>query len=118
MKRLADLARHRVVTWMAANPKITQATIAKAVGVSQSWVSLYKSGGVEADLDQLDEIARVFGHTLMELLDLRPDPRERELIEAHRALSPENRDLAVKMLRAMIPPTAERARTRERNGGK
>jgi transcriptional regulator with XRE-family HTH domain len=113
MRRLADLARQRVVAWMDANPKITQSTIAKAVGVSQSWVSLYKSGGVEADLDQLDEIARVFGHTLMELLDLRPDPNEQKLIDAYRALSPQNRALAIQTLQAMIPAPRTVKRSRD-----
>lgn len=115
MKRLADLARQRIVTWMAANPKITQNMIAEAVGVSQSWVSLYKSGRVEADLDQLDEIARVFNHTLNELLDLRPDPKERELIEAYRAIEPAKRPLAVEVVKglAVVPVPAP---PRKRNG--
>lgn len=118
MRSLADLARQRITSWMAANPKITQGTVAAAVGVSQSWVSLYKSGGVEADLDQLDAIARVYSHTLFELLDLRPDPKERELIDAYRQLRPEARALSIQMLQSMIPPTASRGRTRGRNGDK
>jgi transcriptional regulator with XRE-family HTH domain len=118
MQSLGDLARHRIVSWMAANPRITQTTIAKAVGVSQAWVSQYKSGDQDADIDQLDAMARVFGHTLMELVDLRPDPKERELIEAYRQLRPEARALAVQMLQTMIPPSAERGRTRARSGDK
>jgi len=115
MRSLADLARQRITAWMAANPRITQATVAEAVGVSQSWVSLYKSGGVEADLDQLDAMARVYNHTIFEALDLRPDPKERELIDAYRQLRPEARALAVQLLLNMIPPPA---RPRGRNGGK
>ena len=103
---------------MDANPRITQGNVAQALGLSQAWVSRYKSGEQEADVDQLAVMARVFGHTIMELLDLRPDPKERELIEAYRALRPEARRLAAEMLQAMIPPTAERARTRPRNGDK
>jgi transcriptional regulator with XRE-family HTH domain len=118
MRGLADLARRRIVSWMDANRKVTQAVIAREVGVSQSWVSLYKSGDQDADIDQLDAMARAFGHTLTELLDLRPDPRELELIEAYRQLRPEARTLAIQMLRAMIPPAAERGRTRARNGDK
>ena len=113
MKSLADRARQRITVWMGANRQITQATIAAAVGVSQSWVSLYKSGGVEADLDQLDAIAGVFGHTLMELLDLRPDPDERDLIEAYRAIAKEHRPVAVRSVQAMaglLPPTPPRKR--------
>jgi transcriptional regulator with XRE-family HTH domain len=114
MKSLADRARQRMTVWMAANRGITQTDIANAVGVSQSWVSLYKSGGVEADLDQLEAMARVYGHTLTELLDLRPDPKERALIEAFRALSPENRDLAIRMLEALVPTALPHARHKER----
>lgn len=112
MRSLAESARHRIVTWMESNKQITQENIARAVGVSQSWVSLYKRGDQDADIDQLDAIARVFGHTLFELLDLRPNPKEQALLDAYRAIRPEGRALAVQMLEAMIPPTAARGRTR------
>lgn len=118
MRRLNDLARQRLVTWLAANPHITQAKLAAAVGRSQTWVSQYKSGDQDADIDQLDALSRVFGHTLLELVELRPDPKERDLVEAFRKLRPEARELAVKMLQTMLPPVAARGRTRERNGDK
>jgi transcriptional regulator with XRE-family HTH domain len=118
MRGLSEMARQRLASWMAANPKITQTTIAQAVGVTQAWVSRYKSGEQDADLDQLAAMARVFGHTLTELLDLRPDPKEQELIDAYRRLRVEARPLAVQMLQAMSPPNAEHGRTRARNGGK
>jgi outer membrane protein TolC len=98
MKSLADRARQRMTVWMAANRGITQTDIANA----------------EADLDQLEAMARVYGHTLTELLDLRPDPKERALIEAFRALSPENRDLAIRMLEALVPTALPHARHKER----
>lgn len=101
---------------MAANREITQMTVARAVGVSQSWVSLYKSGDVEASIDQLDAIVRVYGHTLNELFDLRPDPKERALVDAFRKLRPDARTLAVQMIEAMTPPMPARGRTRTRNG--
>lgn len=113
MQSLAERARQRLTVWMAGNRKITQATIAEAVGVSQSWVSLYKSAGVDADIDQLDAMARVFGHTLIELLDLRPDPNERELLEAYRAIPQESRPVAVAAVQAMagrLPPPPPRKR--------
>jgi transcriptional regulator with XRE-family HTH domain len=103
---------------LGANPRITQVKLAEAVGMSQTWVSQYKSGDQDADIDQLAAMARVFGHTLTELVDLRPDPKERELVEAYRQLRPEARTLAVQMLRAMVPPAAERGRTRARTGDK
>lgn len=104
MKRLGELARARIVAWMAANPKVTQTTVAKAVGVTQAWVSRYKTGLQDADIDQLAEMALVFDHTLNELFDLRPDPKERALIDAYRALTPEKRDLSIRMLESMILP--------------
>mgnify|MGYP001602080786 FL=1 len=103
---------------MEANPKITQTEIGRAAGHNQGWVSKYKLGQQDADVDELAAMARVFGHTLMELLDLRPDPKERELVEAYRQLRPEARTLATQMLQAMIPPPAERVRTRARTGDK
>jgi transcriptional regulator with XRE-family HTH domain len=120
MRSLAELARQRIVAWMNANPKITQAIVAREVGVSQSWVSQYRGGTQDADCDQLAVMARVFGHTLTELFDLRPDPRERALLDAFRALTPEKRELAIRMLEAMVPPSrglaleAPRERHRER----
>lgn len=103
MRGLADLARTRIVAWMAANPKITQVEIARAVGVSQAWVSAYKTDKQDADIDQLDAIARVYGHTLMELFDLRPDPKEQALVDAYRALPTDKRELALQMLKSMTP---------------
>ena len=115
MRSLSELAHQRVITWMAARPTITQTAIAKAVGVSQSWVSQYKSGEIDADVDQLNALARVFDHTLFELFDLRPDPQERELTDAFRALPPERRGLAIQTLQAMLPdPTPSRRSSRTR----
>jgi transcriptional regulator with XRE-family HTH domain len=101
--RFEELARQRFRAWLAANPKITQAKVAEAVGVSQTWISQFKNGDQGAAVDQLAAIASVFGHTLTELLDLRQDPKERVLIEAFRALAPDKRDLAIRMLEAMVP---------------
>ena len=72
------------------------------------------SKSVYTGLTGINAMARVFGHTLMELLDLRPDPKERDLIEAYRKIRPEARALAVQVLEQMSPPTAERGRTRKR----
>lgn len=113
MRDLAGLARKRILQWMEANPRITQAQIGQELGLTQAWVSKYKLGTQEADIDQLDAIARVYGHTLNELLDLRPDPKERELLDAFRALRPDARALAIEMLKAMIPQPTVRARSRK-----
>lgn len=113
MNRLSDLARRRIVTWMDANPKVTQTTLARAVGVTQAWVSRYKSGFQDADVDQLAAMAEVFGHTLMELFDLRPEPSERELLDSYRAIPAESRPVALAAVQAMagrLPPPPPRKR--------
>ena len=115
MPRLQDLARKRLIQWMDANPRITQTEVGRSIGHNQAWVSKFRLGTMDADIDDLDGMARVFGHSLMELIDLRPDPKERELIDAYRQLRPEARALAVQLLMNMIPPPA---RPRGRSGGK
>ena len=104
MGRLMELARQRLTQWMEANPKITQVALGRAVGHHQVWVSRFKLGQQDADIDELAAMAAVYGHTVQELIDLRPNPKEQALLDAFRSLRPEARDLAVKMLEAMIPP--------------
>lgn len=103
MGRLTELARQRLVQWMDANPKITQTHVARAIGHTQAWVSRFKGGAQNADLDELEAMAKVYGHTLAELLDLRPDPKEQRLIAAYRGLPPEKRELMIAAMEAMIP---------------
>lgn len=112
---LQDRARKRLIQWMDASPKITQTEVGRAIGHNQAWVSKFRLGTMDADIDDLDGMARVFGHTLIELVDLRPNPQERELLDAYRRLPPENRKLALSMLVALggdVPATG-----RKRNGG-
>jgi len=110
-------ARARLVQWMDANPQITQTELGRAVGHNQGWVSKFRLGTLDPDVDELDSLAKVYGHTLAELLDLRPDPKERALLDAYRKIRAEKRELAVKVLEAMVPPVPNgrpRARTGER----
>ena len=69
-------------------------------------------GDQDADIDQLAALASVFGHTLSELIDLRPDSKEQSLVDAFRALVPEKRDLAIRMLEAMAPAMPRERRKR------
>lgn len=115
MGRLMELARHRLTQWMDANPKITQVALGRAVGHHQVWVSRFKAGAQDANIDELEAMAKAFGHTLVELLDLRPDPKEQRLVDAYRKMRAEARPLAIQMLEAMVPPTPTRGRTRGRN---
>ena len=110
--RLEDVARRRIVAWLAAHPTITQAALAAGIGVSQTWVSQYKSGTQGANIDQLDAMARVFGHTLTELFDLRPDPQEQRLLTAFRSLPEHKRPLAAQALEAMLPDPPQTKRSR------
>jgi transcriptional regulator with XRE-family HTH domain len=114
--RLSDLARNRLIQWMDANPKIVQAEIAAAVGHGQGWVSKYRQEQVEASVDELDAMARVFGHTLTELLDLRADTKERALLDAYRRIRAEARPLALSVIQEM-GQGIRRARTRQPGGG-
>lgn len=113
MGRLMELARTRLVQWMDANPRITQTAVGRAVGHHQVWVSRFKSGAQDASVDELEAMAKVYGHTLTELLDLRPDPKERELLDAYRAIDQAKRPLAVEVVRAL---SAVPAPPRKRNG--
>lgn len=111
MKRLQDLARQRVVRWLAASSEMNQTKLAAAVGVSQTWVSQFKTGDQDADLDQLDAIARAFGHTLYELLDVKEGGLERRLIEAFRAIPPEKRETVVASVELVVPDQPTRKRS-------
>ena len=102
MPRLQNLARTRLIQWMDANP-ITQAEIGRSIGHNQAWVSKFRLGAMDADIDDLAGMAAVFGHTLAELLDLRPDPEEQRLLDAFRALPDRKRSLAVQTLEMMLP---------------
>lgn len=109
MPRLETLARNRLIQWMDANRHITQKQIAEAVPPhEQGWVSKYRHGLVTASIDELDSMAKVFGHTLAELVDLRPDPKERELLEAYRRVPAERRHTALETVQAMGPLFAPR----------
>lgn len=76
-----DRARRRIALWLDTHPKVTQRQVAEAAGHFQPWVSSYRKGLIQATLDELAGMASVFGHTLTELLDLRPDADEQELID-------------------------------------
>lgn len=103
MPFLSERARARLIQWMDANPDISQTTIGRAVGHGQGWVSKYRQGTQEADIDELDGMARVFNHTLAELVDLRPDPNEQALLDRYRALPERRRRLMLSTMEEMIP---------------
>lgn len=111
MGQLQERARQRISRWMDADPTATQTAVGRALKVSQVWVSRYRAGAQDADIDQLETLAHHFGHTLAELLDLRPDPQEEHLLTAFRALPAHKRLFAVTGLEMMLPdpPTKRRS---------
>lgn len=114
MGRLMELARQRLTQWMDANPRITQVALGRAVGHHQVWVSRFKAGAQDADVDELEAMAKMFGHTLNELFDLRPDPKEQRLIDAYRQLPEAKRPLGIAALEAMIPEPRKAPRSNDR----
>lgn len=103
MGRLMELARQRLIQWMDANPKITQVALGRLIGHHQVWISRFRAGSQDADIDELEAMAKAYGHTLHELFDLRPDPNEQKLLDAYRQLPTAKRTLAILSLQAMIP---------------
>ena len=114
MGRLDDRARARVAAWLAARHDITQDTIAAALGVSQGHISRYLRGPMRLRLDDLDRVARVFGHTICDLLDVPPDPLDAELLELTRALPPAGRDGLIALLRGRAIAARRRRKSRRR----
>jgi hypothetical protein len=109
-----ELARHRLIQWMEANPHVTQTAVGRAVGHHQVWVSRFRGGSQNADVDELEAMAKVYGHTLAELFDLRPNPKEQRLIDAFRRLPDSKRDLGISTLEAMIAEPRKTRRSVER----
>lgn len=103
-----DRARRRIALWLDTHPKVTQRQVAEAAGHFQPWVSSYRKGLVQASLDELAGMASAFGHTLTELLDLRPDGDEQELIDAYRSIPPEMREDARRFVRVHVSADSQK----------
>lgn len=83
---LDDVAREQIRVWIGSMG-ITQAQLAAQIGRNQAWLSRYINGDFDADLDTLQEIAAVFGHTLTTLLGYpSADPEEAQILKLYRAL--------------------------------
>jgi predicted transcriptional regulator len=112
MGKLDDRARARVAAWLAARPDVTQETIAAALGVRQSHISRYLRTPMRLRLDDLETIARVFGHTVCDLLDVPLNPADIELAELARALTPARREALIGLLHAWQDPPRRRKKRR------
>jgi transcriptional regulator with XRE-family HTH domain len=106
---LDELARSQIRKWIHSTG-ITQTALAERVGRNQAWMSRYLGGAFDADLETLQKIAQVFGHSLTSVLDVPKDPEEAALVTAYRALRPEARALALSLLQDW-----SRARSRGRS---
>jgi transcriptional regulator with XRE-family HTH domain len=113
---LQDTARAQLKRWIASTGT-TQIAFGERIGRTQVWVSKYLAGELDTDLDTLQQMAKVFGHTLTQLLDFPADPDEDALITAYRALRPDARRLVFQVLQEMSrgrgpkPRAAKRSRS-------
>jgi transcriptional regulator with XRE-family HTH domain len=108
---LDDVARDRVQQWLTARGW-SQATLAKRLRVSPSWVTRYLQGGFNLDLTWLGRMAQVFGHKPAALIMTGPDdPDEALLVEGFRAMDQRARRVALDFARLYVrsepdgPPT-------------
>lgn len=95
---LSTVARSQIQGWMRGT-RITQAVLAQRIGKQQAWLSRYLAGHAEADIETLQKLAAVFGHSVSALL-VQPalDPIEARLIDLYRALTPRARRIAMQLL--------------------
>lgn len=94
---LDQLARERIKAWIASTG-VTQGNLAERIGRNQAWMSRYLAAEYDTDLETLQKMARVFGHSLTALLESPTDPDESKLLNAFRALRPEARLIALNLL--------------------
>jgi transcriptional regulator with XRE-family HTH domain len=87
---LQDIARAQIKHWIVSSGT-TQAHVCAEIGRNQPWLSRYLSGEIDADLDTLAQIAKVFEHSLFALLSVPSDPEDAVLIRMYRAMRPEGR---------------------------
>jgi transcriptional regulator with XRE-family HTH domain len=111
---LQQAARHQLTRWISSTG-ITQRALGERIGRNQVWVSKYLGGDLDADLETLQQIARVFGHTLTQLLDFPTDPEEETLITLYRALRPEARPVAIQVLQEMARGRGPKPRASKRS---
>jgi transcriptional regulator with XRE-family HTH domain len=100
VRSLQQIARSRIKHWIASTGT-TQTYICEVIGRNQPWLSRYLSGGIDADVDTLAAMAKVFDHSLFALLSIPADPDDATVIKWYRALRPTARKVAIAWLREM-----------------
>lgn len=99
-KPLQAHARARLKAWVRADRR-SQKELARLLRRHPNWLSRYLAGKFDADVDTLQELAALFGHSLPALLDMPTDPLEAAAIEAFRLLPPADQMMAVALLTAL-----------------
>jgi transcriptional regulator with XRE-family HTH domain len=97
---LQQQARNQIRHWIRSTG-ITQTALAERIKRNQAWMSRYLAGDIDADVDTLQQMAEVFGHNLTQMLDVPTDPEEAALITAYRALRPDARLPALRVVQEM-----------------
>jgi transcriptional regulator with XRE-family HTH domain len=97
---LQQVARTQIRRWIRTTG-ITQTALAERIKRNQAWMSRYLGGDIDTDIDTLQEMATVFGHTLTQMLDMPSDPDEAVLILEYRALRPEARSAVLRVIQEM-----------------
>jgi transcriptional regulator with XRE-family HTH domain len=97
-------ARERIKNWIQST-HMTQADLGERIGRNQEWMSRYLSGKLNTDIQTLEKMAAVFGHTLFGLLHLPSDPQETRLLEFYRALPAASRSSLLDFLATFYPGT-------------
>jgi transcriptional regulator with XRE-family HTH domain len=97
LPRLDDIVRERVRTWIQSTG-VKQTTLAPLIGKPQPWISRYLAGELDADLETLQALARIFGHSLTALFDAPADPGEAHVIDLYRALPEASRPILIQLL--------------------
>ena len=94
---LDQIARDRIRDWIQTTG-VKQTELAKLIDKPQPWISRYLSGGLDADLETLAAIARVFDHSLAALINAPADPGEARVIGLYRRLPDATRQVLIQLL--------------------
>lgn len=132
MSRTNEIVTENLKRWMAASKHLkTQAALARAAKVGQSYVSRILRGEGNPTVSILDSIAHAFRRKTADLLAApgtehcvappgvsftvqEPPPDENELLQGYRAASPEVREIMLVAARgaARKPDSSRRSETR------
>lgn len=116
MSRTNEIVTENLKRWMAASENLkTQAALARAARIGQSYVSRILRGEGNPTVSILESIARAFKRKPIDLLTApdaeypttspaiqEPPPDERELLQGYRAASPEVREIMLVAARRAV----------------